>query len=683
MKFSTSGRRLVRHLALVGALGTVSALVHATPVVDGILDKDYGVALATSPKDDLAVWVPTSVNDPADPIAKTMDSTALYVTNSGNALYIFVRLPYYSLQTAYGDWAVAVHLGGANDAIAIKNTTNDPYGMKVFYNYPSNANAIIKANFVSLANFGDGVNGWGYINTPNAALNGWNFTGTDYFGSAAAGKPTTTQTTFHSVGATGSEIAYVNGDGTGSSGGIEIKVPFVDFARDANLTAPVVGDVVKLQFYSSRRDGTGSNGHVRGAIDSEPFEESARWVSDGAGGRDYTQGILTQQVSYTIQSAITPMDVQSAAFVDPTHIKVQFADNLAAGATTASNYVLTDVTAGGTPIAVSAAAIDGTLLNQADLTTATMLPGHQLSLVVSNVQSSAGIVVAAPKNTATFYSGVPVTFNLYDPTDIYTTDGATVMTVTGPFINWTNNADGSGEVHLTLVDAATKHYQSAPFYIIPPGGNNIVEYKYRLPGITLGDPWNALQGSYNNNPDNRAMMVLPGTTSISTNDYAETTNNVNVTFNLTDNENRAAGNDVYIAGQYINGYNFRTIATLLKMTKTGAHTYTITVPVPQGYDRYKYFTGVTDTTDPTLLDPNYDLFSQPNLYVTIIGSGTPPTQTVNDVIGVAPPTAAQVLRVAAGLDAGPTPATGAAFLAMDKVVDGKITIADAVKLLKP
>lgn len=681
MKFATTGRWLVRHAALVAALAAIPTLVHATPVVDGALDADYGAALATSPKDDLAVWAPTSINDPADTLAKVLDTTAIYATNSGNSLYIFVRMPYYSLQTAHGDWAVAVHLGGANDAVAVSNITKDPYGINTFYNYPSNPNAIIKANVVSAAVFSDGVNGWGYINTPNAGLNNWQFTGAgDYFGSAALGRPTLTTTVFHSVGTSGSEIAYINGDGTGASGGIEMKIPFADFAHDGNLTAPVVGDTVKFQFYVSLRDA--NNGHPRGAIDSEPFEESARWISDGAGGRDYTQGILTQQVAYTIKSATTPMNALSATFVDPTHIKVQFTDNLGAGATTAANYVLNDVTASGSPFAATAAVIDGTLLSQADLTVPTLVPGHQYKVVVSNVQSSGGVVIAAGLNSALFYSGIPVVFNVYDPTDIYTANTATMMTITGSFINWTNTDAGVGEVQLTEVDVPTHHWQSGTVYVQPPGGNNLVEYKIRLPGT--GNAWNAMQGAgNNNNPDNRTLTIPPGMTSASTLDYAETTIPVQVTFNLTDNENRAAGKDVYIAGMYINNYNFTDAATALKMTKTGANTYSITVPVAQGYDRYKYFTAVPDTVDTTKLVPNYDVFSQPNLYVTIIGAGSPLAQTVNDSIGVATPSYIQALRIAAGLDLGPTPATGAAFVALDKAVDGRITIADAVKLLKP
>jgi hypothetical protein len=670
-------------MALVAALAAIPALAQATPVVDGVLDSDYGTALATSPKDDLSVWAPSSINDPADPAAKILDSTAIYATNSGNSLYVFVRLPYFSLQTAYGDWALAVHLGGANDAIAVTNTTKDPYGIPVYYNYASNPNAIIKANLVSSATHGDGVNGWGYLNTPNTALTGWQFTGAgDYFGSAALGRPTSTTTVFHSVGTTGSEIAYVNGDGTGANGGIEMKIPFADFAHDGNLTAPVVGDTLKFQFYASVRDGTSGDGHARAAIDCEPFEDGARWQSDGIGGRDYTVGVLTQQVSYTIKSATTPMNVQGASFVDPTHIKVQFTDNLGTGATTASNYAITDLTTAGSPFAATAAVIDATLLSQADLTVPTLSPGHQYKIVVSNVQSSGGILVTDTLNSATFYSGIPVVFNVYDPTDVYTTNAATIMTVTGSFNNWTNSDAGTSEPQFTLVDAPTHHWQTGTVYVQPPGGNNIVEYKLRLPGT--GNAWNALQGGGNSgNPDNRALVLAPGTVSASTLDYTETTIPVQVTFNLTDNENRAGGGDVYIAGMYINSYNFTDVATALKMTKTGANTYSITAPVPQGYDRYKYFTATVDPTDATKLVPNYDVFSVPNLYVTIIGSGSPLAQIVNDVIGVVPVTAAQVLRVAAGLDLGPTPASSTAFAAMDKDADGKITILDAVKLLKP
>jgi hypothetical protein len=649
-----------RPLAGAIALGTALLVLaigqaFATPVVDGILDADYGAALASSPKDNLIVdpAATPAINDPADITAKSIDLTNIYVTNSGNALYIFVRLPHYNLTDPHGDWSIPIHLGGANDGLAVPNTLKDPWGSNVFLNYPSNPNAYVKSNFKSRAAFSDGVNGYAFVHNINAAGNGWDAGLGDFFGSEGGGTPPVGATYFHSAKIGGGEIAYKADDGTGNVGAIEMRIPFSAFAQNTTLTAPVVGNVLKLQFISFKR--TPTDGHDRAAIDAVPFEDSIRFIAGPS--NDYSQGIATQQVSYTIVAANTPMDVSAAAYTDSTHIALQFTDNVGTGGTTAANYSLVDTDNGNAVIAVSAAAIDAVNTKQVNLTTATLPDGHNFKVTVTNVQSTGSVVVTPARNSATFQSYVDATFTICD------NGSPAIIPTTAQFISVFVFVPISKEIDLVKVTGSPNCYTTIPPFRLPPGQ---AKYKYRIDHSDY-DTLNR-RDRFNN-------VTIAGP-----NVFNDTIGGgpVGVTFNLTDYNAVLPANPVYLFN-----YNTDPATRILMNPVAGQPGKFTSGSQPWVQNTYEYRYVVVDPNGGTeILDP--DSLNQFNRNVAINGSGSPLTQTVNDIAGTPPaPTAAEILRVAAGLVAGPSPATSATFIAMDKDASGNITILDAVKLLHP
>lgn len=659
--FST--RSFLQGIALGVAALALSASAFATPVVDGTLDAEYGAPLASSPKDNLTVDAARGINDPADTaLAKPSDVTNVYVTNSGNALYIYVRLPYYSLQTMHGDWSIPIHLGGANDAIAVDTTTGDPYGIPVTYNYAKNPNAVIKANVKSSANFTDGVNGWGYMNTPNATFNGWRFTGGDYFGTNAAGAVPAGALKFHAAGATGAEIAYANGDGTGNTGGIEMRIPFSDFAVDGNLTAPVAGDKISLQFYIGIRDA--NNNHPRAPIDSSPFEAGIRSQPDTVtGDPNYAKGVATQQVTYTLINATTPFDVTKAGFIDATHMYVQFSDNVGAGGEVAGNYAVTDTDNGNAVVPVSAAAIDGTNAKQVDLTTTTIPFGHHFHVVVSNAKSLGGITVTPILNSADFQAPMPVNMTLVD-------NGALVPPTKTPWIAFFVGAGGKQK--LVQVAGTTNSWTTDVPFLVQPGTATakFVIVNESDPTLPITD-YDTL-----NRQDRHPVVVVPGPNNFTY--YIG--NSMTTTFNLIDFTGAAAA--AVAAGKQIILFDFDVNpASRFPLTPVAGQANTFTTgPLPwiQNTTQYKYVI-VTDAGLPTeALD--YDTLNAQNRYIDT-GVGNVTTLIHTDINGS--PAAKDILKVAAGLAAAPTPATDAIFMAMDKDGSHTITLLDAVKAIKP
>lgn len=669
--------RIKSGFALAAALLALPLAAHATPVVDGVLDADYGDPIATSAKDNLSVAPAQNINDPADPSAKTMDVTNIYVTNSPTALYIYVRLPYYDLTKAHGDWSIALHLGGANDSIAVTTTTGDPYGIPVTYNYAKNPNAIIKANFKSTAPYGDGVNGWGYINTPNATLDGWLFSGApyeNYFGMNGVSIPDGA-TSVKSVGQTGGEIAFANGDGSGNSGGIEIKIPLVDFAHDNNLTAPQVGDKIWLQFYASVRDA--NNNHPRAAVDSVPFEEGIRHQPDAStGDPNYGKGIATQQVEYTLQNNPQSFTVSQAFAPDINTISVQFSDNIGQGADIAANYALVDTDNANAAVPVTAAAPDGTNTAQVNLTAA-LSPGHHYQVTVSNAKSIAGSTIVAGQNTATFQAPVDNKFIL--------TDNGSLVPPTKPV--WLATFTGGTKLYkLSPVSGQTNQYETTDHVWALPG---TLEYKYVF---TNDDPVNPQITDYDTlNAHNRVRTVTaPGPNTF--NDYTAGTP-VEVTFNLIDYQNVIAtsGKSVFMTGD-ITTPNWQVDPSfpypngpvqLEPVADQPLPTYSVTLTLPT-FDpttyAYKYILINLDDPDPKST-VDWNTLNGSDRTATIQGTGDPRKQVVNDTVGTAPVTvtAQDILKVAGGLAAAPDKsAHAAAFNQMDVNKDGVIDLKDAV-----
>lgn len=674
MKKHPLKRRLASYLGLGAALLALPLAAHATPVVDGVLDAEYGAPLATSPKDNLIVAPAQSINDPADVNAKTMDVTNLYVTNSPNALYIYIRLPSYNLANAHGDWTVTVHLGGANDSIAVANTTGDPYGIPVTYNYAKNPNAIIKANFKSSASFSDGVNGWGYLNTPSATLDGWQFTGAyeNYFGMGSVAIPAGA-TSVHSVGASGAELAFANGDGSGNTGGIEIKVPLADFAHDGNLTAPAIGDKVWLQFYDSVRNP--SNGHDRAAVDAVPFEDGIRRQPDQTtGDPNFGKGVATQQIAYTLLDNPQTFEVTGANAPNNTTVNVHFSDNVGQGTDVPGNYALVDTDDGNKAVPVTAVAPDAGNTAQVNLTAA-LSPGHNYKLTVTNAKSIGGAAILAGRNTATFQAPVLAKFTV--------TDNGDLVPPSKPV--WLAIFSGSTRLFkLSPVAGQTNGYATTDDIWVAPGD---VKYKYVL---TDDDPVNPQITDYDtlNKQDRHRTAAIPGP-----NDFRDFTAGtpVAVTFNLVDYQDAVAksGKSVFITGE-MSGWSNNPAnaypngpAQLEPVPGQPFPTYTVTLDLvtfdPSTY-AYKYILINTNAADPPSTT-DWDTLNSTNRSVTVVGEGDPRTQVVNDTAGVPPVTvnAASILRVAGGLEAAPNKTSDAAtFNAMDVNQDGVINVQDAV-----
>jgi hypothetical protein len=665
---------MIRSLTARALLGVGAGLLlfaqgaGAGPTIDGELDTTAGyTSVASSPKDNLLVYTDASsnpVNDNTDPRARVADVTDLYATNDGNALYVWVGMPHYDFANAQGDWSLILHLGGANDAVAVVEPFQDPYiagtGF-LFYNYPTGPNAVVKANFKSpLPN--DGTNGFSDLVTVTPTQDGWDYGDTagtrNFFG--MDGVPVTaTSTMVHSSGHDGAELAYRQGDGT--LGGVEMKIPLGDFNHNG-LTPPKVGDVIKMQFATTVRDSGGN--HQRAAVDTVPFEATSRYApgtDPPANVPDTTNGFVTTYASYTLKAAAV-MDLDSASFVDLTHLVLRFTDNPGDGADVPANYTVVDVTNANAPVSVTAAAVDGTLTSQVNLTTATLTYGHTYKITVANVKSTSGGALSA-KNTAQVSLPVQVTFELTDnggivkPTD--------VVTVTGDFRGWTT---GEGqEPVLTLVDGKTNVYSVT---VTAPAGS--IQYKYRL---NFSD-WDTL-----NKANRSATIQAPGPVTL----HDVVGGPVQVTFHLTNYqpETVPAGRDVYVTGDW-NGFSTDPLSATppIKMEPVAGQpgVYQGSGTINQSSWGYKYI--LVDPTGTNGVD--YDTLNANNRNVLIVGAGDPLAQTVNDTAGTPPAaSAADILKVVGGLVAAPDKtANASAFNALDADHDGVITLKDVVTFAK-
>ncbi|HEY3266798.1 MAG TPA: hypothetical protein VGM37_07725 [Armatimonadota bacterium] len=647
-------------LALSAALLTLPLLAaQAAPTVDGVLDADYGAPIASSPKDNLLVDATASpaINDPALPAARANDITGLYVTNTGNALYIYIQLPYFSFATATGNFAITMHLGGANDSLAMPALSKDPYTGTVFYNYTSASrpepNVVLISNVKSTS-----ANGWAYLMRQGSS-GSYNYDNTygDIF-SISNVAVTAASTSVHSIGPTGAEIAYAAGDGT--VGGIEIKLPFSMFSQTGVLSAPAVGDTVKLQVYDTI---TG-----RAAIDSAPFEAGARVYQDpGAPAPDYGQGFLTEWASYTIQQVGTPLEVLLAKIVDSTHVGLKFTDNLSTGATgggagNLANYAVVDLDNNNAVLPVTSAAVESGDPTIVDLGFASLPLGHHIRLTANNVQSASGVSITPSKNVTDYILPVLVTFEICDNSAAGLVNGKAVS-LTGNFLGWTQGA--GKEVDLTLESGSTTCYKSAPTWVTP----GAIEYKYRL---DYSD-WDTM------NKRNHKFTV-PASSPVEIQDVIG--GPVTVTFDLTlyPDKTIPAGSTLYVTGDW-NGFSTDPLSATppLAMTLVPGKTneYTATLQTTQNVWEYKYI--LIDS----LATVDWTSLNADNRSVYVKGAGTPLTQTVIDTAGTPlAQLAARVLRIAGGLEAAPA-STDSIWAVLDKTGDSKITVEDAVKLLHP
>lgn len=672
---------------LAGALLlTACTASFATPVMDGLRDSEYTL-IASSPKDNLMVDEPNLIDDPADPKAKCMDVTDFYASNSGNALYLYIELPYYNLANIYGDWGIAMHLKGANDGIERNLPAQDSYGAPVYFNHApgTGVNMQLKSNFRGTAASSDGDQGWAYLNPCSLDGAGWNFPHGNFLGD---NRWEVGSGIIHGFGNTGSEIVYKGGDGTpGNYGAIEVKLMFSDFGFDyptwTNVRPPVIGETILMQWYATTRGepGNKNNNHIRGPIDCVPFEAASR-QDPNTGDPSPFGGYLTQYATYTLAQPAS-FEVSSAAAAGMTTVNVNFSDAVGDGGNTPANFVITNL-ANSATIEVTGAAIDSGTPSRVVLTTGSLPVGGTCRVTVSNVKSTGATLVNPARNSADFPVAIPVVFHLWDPQDIVgknpdpNTGQNGKVTLTGSFMSWAND-DGAGtganELLCSPVEGQPGHYKSAPV-LIPPG---TIYYKYRLPHMLNYMNWDTL--NYPGSPDRR--LVIPaGSKGMETYDVACNATvagtPVSVTFEMTDYDGIAAGRPVYVTGGGgLSGWSGDPTGAIA-MTKTGEYTYTATATIPQGYLEYKYILIVEDP--PGTYTTAWDDFG-PNQYSPVVGSGTPLAQTIVNIFGTPPvPAYVKALRIAGGLEA--SPAAGAAFNALDFDKSGKIDILDAVALRK-
>lgn len=653
MKHHRLWRRWTVGLGLLMAATLRPAACFATPIVDGTVDAEYGTPIATSPLNNLLVDPANSIDDEANPSARSWDCTDLYATNSGDALFIFVRLPKYSLTQTIGSWGVVLHLGGANASIAPSATTiQDSYGAQIYFQHSEPPQALIKSNARSSATANDGVGGWGYLNLPNADLtiwSGWDNPGGDVFG--IQGNPDTSIPNVVRGSKNGFAIAYRQGDGV--EGGIEMRIPFAAFGATGALTPPAVGDVIKMQFYGTTRvDSGGGSLHPRGVVDCVPYEAGSR--------TDPFIGYLTQYASYTVKQSQS-MDVIGGGYTNTTTAYLLFSDAVGAGGTTPANYTVTDLKTN-TPVAVTAAVIDPTNSKKVILTTAEMTRGHRMKVSASEaVKSTGGVGVTPALNSFEFVVPVLVVFTIYDVDDA--ANGYEPVTLTGGFTDWANAAPDPDprEIILSAVPGQPKTYRTPPVEIRPGRWT----YKYRIP--KLPGAWDIL-----NRRDFRVDIGDAPLQELAT-DYGSYTTTADVTFTLIDTQNKLQGKTVFITGN-VQENAWSTDPTIMwQLEPTGApNTYATTQPMRDGGWFYKYY--VPDAPDP------WNFLQTEDWYIETHGTGDPLTFAVTNIIPSV--TALDVLKVAAGVSAGPTPASGPVFKAYDKNGDGKIDAADAVAFVK-
>jgi hypothetical protein len=675
----------------------------ALPVMDGEKDTEYTL-VANSPKDNLlttGVDVNSNpYNDETDPVAKALDVTGLWASNTGSDLYFYIEMPYLDLNVISGEWALVMHLGGANDGIQRLGTASDPYGAPCDYGHSPAVNAVLKSNMAgfkhgSSAPVGfDGNQGYAFLNSTTNDNTGWTWdTGNFLFSSTWVDD--TTNNLIHGQGTGGGEIVYKAGKG------IEVKVPLALFAANPSntaLTAPKVGDVISVQFYDNVRyyssGNVGTEKYPRGPTDCVTYEDGLH--------TDPLRGYITQWATYTMKAPAT-LEVSAASLVDARdtgHIFVGFTASVSDGATTTSNYSVVDETTGN-PVPVTTATVDPA--NDTHVILGLTLPFNtKLRVTVSNVKGVNGATVSSTLNTAEAAIGTPVQFTMADPYGIIaaigtnpTTGAAYRVSVTGDPIGWANYRPplvppagkdfGYNEIAMNPVSGQPNTYQSA-VVIANPG---VMGYKYCLPEEPDSgsyDGWNAL------NPNNRRYFV-PASSNVlqivenAAGPYAGTNYDggpVSITCTLIDHDNLAAGHPVYVAGTF-NGWTGNVAgATPLAAVPGQPNTYSGTFTTPAGYGsdtvtEYKYILIYDDPANPGTSKTDWDTLNPlGNRWCKIKGSGTPLVQSISEFVGSTK--TIRILRIATGLDTAPQ--FGNYYTELDLDKSGSITLIDAVKSLK-
>jgi hypothetical protein len=667
-------------LAACATLGAAAA--RATPVIDGTRDADYTL-VASSPSGNLLSKL--GINDNTTPATKTLDVTNIYAANTGNALYIYVEMPYLDLSVVYGEWAIALHLGGSNDPIEVITPVADPYMSQtagdanfrsVEYNHVPAPNAVVKSNFRGFAASSDGNQGYAFVNVASLTQTGWNFPNGNFLANGPEGWVNDVPNgTIHGHGANGGEIVYKN------NAGLEMRIPFNHFGWDyptySDLQSPVIGDEIKMQFYDNlRQPNDATTRYPRGAIDAVPVQDDLH--------ADPTHTVLTAYGSYTLTQPAA-FDVTGAAAPKPTQVNVLFSDAVGNGAATAGNYTLTNVATSAT-VAVTAAQPDPTNTAAVTLTTAPLSPQTTYRLVVSNVQNTGGGVVSAAGNAATIETASLVVFNLYDPYSVVSSLGNDPNTLQPYFVTLTGTMNGfkddggsktgAGEIPTHLVTGETPaHYQSDPIFA-SPGFHN---YKWRIPGRGNYLNWDTLQPP---GTGNRRAHVAKSTETQQFSDTAFNSDHhgapVLVTFVLHDLDNKVNGRQVQVAGDF-QSFNSDP-SDLYKLTPVAGqpNTYSGVIDTstvrPEygqgGYFEYKFIIKPDPTGDPG--NTSWDEFGAQNRYLVLNGSGSPLAQTVHVYVGGQ--TFLRALRIAGGLE--PAPSIGEPFSTLDRDLDGRVTIRD-------
>jgi len=688
----------VTHQNFIGRCGTGLAIalslmalplvpVYATPVIDGERDAEY-TKIATSPKDNLntaGVDVNSApFNDETNPVAKVLDVTDMWAANTASDLYVFIEMPYLDLNIISGEWAIAFHLGGANDALQRLGVVGDPYGAPIYYEHNPGVNAVLKSNMRGFKhsegnNVGfDGNQGYAFLNSINHGQNDWTWDTGNFLGNTWTDD--IPNHLIRGVGNSGGEIVYKGFKG------IEVKIPLALFAANPGntpVTAPKIGDVINMQFYNNVRyysaTNTATEKYPRGPTDAVPFQASVY--------SDPIIGYISQMAAYTLK-APTALEVSGARLVsstDTTHLLVNFSAPLGDGAGTASNYSVVD-TATGAAVPVTSAEVDFT--DDTRVILGLNVPFNTtLRVTVTGVKNSSGTLITEGKNTATVKIGTGVRFNLYDPYGLIARIGNDpgtgqpyTITVPGDHQGWNNFPTAANAVILSPVSGESGHWQS-PIVVINPGLNG---YKYSQPNLPNWDNWNALT------PYDRRAVIPPSSTVVDIIDNAAGTYEaitssgptVDITFTLVDLENKAAGRDVHLTGEMWAWTGDAGIAPKMEPVPGKPNTYSVTVTTPANFGqdithKYKYLAVNTETfeTDWNVLNPNGEWGGDHHIITK--GSGTPLKQNVEDIVG---PRSQRIARIAAGFNQAPGLAGYWRELDMD--VSGAITLLDLLRAVR-
>jgi hypothetical protein len=659
-------------LGLLAAAACAPASALAAPTLDGERDAEYTL-VASTPRDNLLVNASATppINDPADARSRSLDVAGLYAANSETDLYLYIELPYLDLSAIAGEWAVAFHLRGANDALQRAGTVTDPYGASVDFAHTPACNAMLKSNMRGYLADYDGNQGYAFLIAPNKARTDWDWENGNFL--ASSGWTTDSANgLIRGTGSSGAGIVYKGGKG------IEARIPLALFAVNSgatDLTAPVMGDEILLQFYDNVRE-RGTPRYPRGPIDCAPFEASSR--------ANPARGAVSQWASYTL-SAPPKLDVTSLELrstMDLTHLLVAFSSALGEGATTAANYQLSGG-ADGAPIPVSSVQVDPSDAKRAIVTAA--LPFNtRVRVTVSGVKGANGAVVSPGASWAELTLGVPVEFSLFDPYGAVSslgTDPSTGLpykvTLTGDMTGWAASPSGAGEAPVDAVPGEPGHYRTPPVFASP----GVVAYKYRVPGLPNWDNANAL------NPNNRRFFVPAASAIVEAADNAAGSvgsahhygGAVHVTWTLVDRDNAVSGRPVYLTGQITNWSSSVSGAIPMAAVAGQPNVYRAAFDLPVGYGKD------TTTTYKYILKPDAsttvwnDLNPLGDRWAIFRSAPGEQTAAVTDVLSGAP-RYARMLRAAAGLD--PTPMYSDYYSDLDEDRNGGVTLTDVAAVLR-